>query len=66
LVKEKGFFSVWYYQFLGQNDVLNALINGMIIGGINIEPLKEHTKHHFKHQTIQLSKDRKIILEAEL
>jgi uncharacterized protein (TIGR02646 family) len=40
LAKEKGFFSVWYYQFLGQNEVIDALINGIVINGINIEPYK--------------------------
>ena len=42
LAKEKGFFSVWYYQFLGHNEVIEALING-----ITIEPFKGTHKASF-------------------
>ncbi len=38
--KSIGYFSVWYYQFLGHNEVLNALINGIVINGLNYQPFK--------------------------
>ena len=38
LAKAKGFFSVWYYQFQGHAEVLDALINGMIVNGKRIVP----------------------------
>ncbi len=40
LATEKGFFSVWYYQFFGYNEVLDALINGIVVNGDNIVPFK--------------------------
>ena len=40
LAKEKGFFSVWYYQFSGYSEVLDALINGILVKGVQIEPFK--------------------------
>lgn len=41
LAREKGFFSVWYYQFLGtNNDIVEALINGLAMNGNTIIPFK--------------------------
>lgn len=48
LAKEKGFFSVWYYQFLGHNEVIDALINGSTFSGLNIEPFKGTHKASFE------------------
>lgn len=45
LSKEKGFFSVWYYQFSNHPEVLDALINGYNINGAKKIPfIGTHTE----------------------
>jgi uncharacterized protein (TIGR02646 family) len=38
LAKAYGFFAVWYYQFLGFNEVLDALINGVTVNDAILKP----------------------------
>lgn len=40
LAKSIGFFSVWYYQFRGYNEVLDALIHGITVDDVRIQPFK--------------------------
>jgi hypothetical protein len=37
LAVSRGFFSIWYYQFLGFDEVVEALIKGMVINGKRIQ-----------------------------
>lgn len=40
LAEALGFFSVWYYQFYGHDEVINALINGIVVNGNHLTPFK--------------------------
>ena len=38
LARTNGYFSIWYYQFLGNDDVIDALLNGINVGGVLLRP----------------------------
>lgn len=40
LAREKGFFSVWYYKFFDQKEVIDALINGVVVDRIRVIPFE--------------------------
>jgi hypothetical protein len=37
LAKTTGYFSIWYYRFVGHNEVIDALINGFTVSGSLIQ-----------------------------
>ncbi|MBO9573167.1 MAG: hypothetical protein J7497_13330, partial [Chitinophagaceae bacterium] len=47
LAATTGCFSIWYSKFLGYDEVINALINGIIINGQQVKPFPGIHKDSF-------------------
>ncbi|WP_290790923.1 hypothetical protein [Flavihumibacter sp. UBA7668] len=38
LARTTGYFSIWYYQFIGHDEIIGALLNGINVGGNPLQP----------------------------